>query len=964
MSTGPQWRLAHDLYLAASALEGNERQKFLDERCPDSTIRQQVEELLAGDTPVPLATGNHLGHYIILSKLGSGGMGSVYEAQDSRLNRNVAIKVLGGKHAGSAHQLAREAQAASSLNHPNIVTVYEIGRDGNVDFIAMERIVGDTLGKVIGKNGIELKRAIRIAIQIADALAAAHEAGIVHRDLKPGNVMITERELVKVLDFGLAKRIVSQSETPTETLTQPGKVFGTVAYMSPEQAQGVHLDGRSDIFSFGCVLYEMVTGQRAFHEEGDLMTLAAVVSKDPQPAAQLCPGLPDALARIIEICLRKKRTERWHHIADVKLMLEEAAKQLEAPIEEAAVSRAPAGWLSIALAGAAGIALTAGAFWLMGRRAPESVPVPVYSGAFRVTNDAGLTAFPALSRAGNLLAFASDRGNHGNLDIWIQQIGGREPLQVTHDTADCTDPDLSPEGTRVAYRSERSGGGIYVRPALGGEEVLVAPGGRNPKFSPDGKWIAYWEGHESGGYLPGSARAYIVEAGGGSPRPVGADMQAALYPVWSPKGDWLLVLGRQANDTSQASVDWWMVPADKGAPVRTNALARLHQQGLERPAWQTQLVPLAWFGDDRPKVLFAAGPLERTGDVGDLWEMELSPGAEARSPAAARLSGPGYYLQASIAPGPKTRLAFENLVWKVGVWQAKIDAETGKAASGLKDTDYQLLTESEPYAAGSALSRDGRALTFLTRHLGASVLRSRDLVARRDVTLISNGPRNSQISGDGNTVAYSDIEGSIFVMPALGGKIDKLCGPHCGNPMGLSSDGKLVTYEPWDSEDLMIWDALQRKQVVAAKRPENTVISGSRFSPDDQWIAFHAVATKEATSQIWVVRRDRNVPVDRKDWIAITDGQSDDRMPVWSPNGGLIYFISERDGFRCVWARKLDVSKKPVGDAFPVSHFHSARRSLKRIGPLALTGLAVAPGKILLSFGELTGNVWLEEWSR
>src|ERR1035438_6472502 len=232
-----------------------------------------------------MGPGRRLGHYEIQSRLGSGGMGTVYQALDTLLNRSVALKVLlPDQVEGTAGRgrLMREAQAASALNHPNIVTVYEIGHDADVDFIAMERVEGRTLGELAARR-LPLRAALEIAIQIADAMAAAHAAGIVHRDLKPGNIMVTERGLAKILDFGIAK-VASAGDadsSATQTLTMSGRILGTVAYMSPEQAAGKEVDWRSDIFSFGCVLYEMFTSCRAFHGDSDMATLAVVLAKDP-----------------------------------------------------------------------------------------------------------------------------------------------------------------------------------------------------------------------------------------------------------------------------------------------------------------------------------------------------------------------------------------------------------------------------------------------------------------------------------------------------------------------------------------------------------------------------------------------------------------------------------------------------------------------------------------------------------
>ena len=277
--------------------------------------------------------GRRLGHYEIQSKLGAGGMGTVYQALDTRLNRTVALKVLSpDRWEGTAGRgrLMREAQAASALNHPNIVTVYEIGHDAGVDFIAMERVEGRTLGE-LAVHRLTLREALPIAIQIADAMAAAHAAGIVHRDLKPGNIVVTERGLAKILDFGIAKvRAAGDAESnATQTLTLSGQIVGTVAYMSPEQAAGQDVDWRSDIFSFGCVLYEMITGRRAFQGDSDMATLAAVLAKEPAAARQFAPGLPQGLERIVDTCLCKKRGERWESMGDVKLLLVSALADLD-----------------------------------------------------------------------------------------------------------------------------------------------------------------------------------------------------------------------------------------------------------------------------------------------------------------------------------------------------------------------------------------------------------------------------------------------------------------------------------------------------------------------------------------------------------------------------------------------------------------------------------------------------------
>jgi len=275
--------------------------------------------------------GRTLGHYRIVEKLGEGGMGVVYKAQDQHLDRLVALKVLPPDKLTDRERRRRftqEAKAASALNHPHIITIHDIASDGGIDYIAMEYVAGQTLGELIPRKGLRLNEALKIAVQMADALAKAHSAGIIHRDLTPGNVMATDEGQVKVLDFGLAKLTEAMAladDEPTQTAkptTDEGTIVGTVAYMSPEQAEGKKVDARSDIFSFGAVLHEVVTGCRAFQGETRASTLAAVLKDEPKPASQVAVGLPREVDRLIRRRLHKDPAHRVQHMDDLGVALE------------------------------------------------------------------------------------------------------------------------------------------------------------------------------------------------------------------------------------------------------------------------------------------------------------------------------------------------------------------------------------------------------------------------------------------------------------------------------------------------------------------------------------------------------------------------------------------------------------------------------------------------------------------
>ena len=381
--------------------------------------------------------GRRLSHYEILARIGEGGMGVVYKARDTRLDRAAAIKILSSAATATAEQRQRftqEAKAASALNHPGIITIYDIASDQDVDFIAMEYVQGKTLEQLIDRKALTLKTALDYAVQAAQALVKAHAAGIIHRDLKPANIMVTDDGLVKILDFGVAKLTARGDEevdpaaaTVTRTmardaaLTVEGRIVGTVAYMSPEQATAQTIDARSDIFSFGAVLYEMVTGIRPFAEESSISTLTAVINQEPKRPSEISPRIPRELERIIVRCLRKDPARRFQHMDDVAVELEEV--RVESTTDVATAPPPVARW-SLPIVGAGLLALLTVAGWVFWAARDRSIP-PAAMRHEQLTSFPGDEGSPTLSPDGTHVAFVWNGENRNNRGIYVKQLGCR-----------------------------------------------------------------------------------------------------------------------------------------------------------------------------------------------------------------------------------------------------------------------------------------------------------------------------------------------------------------------------------------------------------------------------------------------------------------------------------------------------------------------------------------------------------
>ena len=517
---------------------------------------------------MPLSTGHRLGSFEILSPLGAGAMGEVYKARDKRLGRDVAIKVLNPEAIHSPDRRRRfetEARAASALNHPNILTLHDIGEENGSPYIVSELLEGQPLRDALKNGALPLRTVLDFAVQLAAGLAAAHAAGITHRDLKPENLFVLKDGRLKILDFGLAKALAAPGEadetvTLADALTSPGMILGTIPYMSPEQAMGQPIDFRSDQFSLGTILYEMIAGQRPFRAPDRVSLLAAIVKEDQPP---LAPGIPPPLRWIVERCLAKDLAARYASTADLHQdlrCLRDHLPELTANAQTIATAAPSTRWRIPALLTAA-LAVGASLSLML---VPASSPTP-----YRYTplaTDANDEQQPAWSPDGQTLTYIATIDGVGQ--VLTRSLNSSQPAQLTHGTESCADPFWAPDGTRIYYHTEST---IWSIGASGGAPQLVrdnsfkSPYRNRPvDISPDGRTLAYFQ-LEKGVYS-----LHFAPPAGGSSRayqrtPFPANFRFADGVRFSPNGKNLAVTLTRAISPGGMN-ELWIIPYPEGTP--------------------------------------------------------------------------------------------------------------------------------------------------------------------------------------------------------------------------------------------------------------------------------------------------------------------------------------------------------------------------------------------------------------
>jgi serine/threonine protein kinase len=795
-----------------------------------------------------LTSGAKLGPYEIQAPLGAGGMGEVYRATQSSLGRQVAIKVLASSSASDPERLRRfeqEARAASALNHPNIISIYDVGREGATSYLAMEFVDGRTLRDLLNAGPLGIKKSLQIAAQVADGLAKAHSAGIVHRDLKPDNVMVSRDGFVKILDFGLAKLTPgglddsSHSQTLTAAAggTQPGTVMGTAGYMSPEQARGAELDYRSDIFSFGSMLYEMVTGKPPFKEASSAQTLAAIIEDEPASIAEANPKAPVPLRWVIERCMAKDPDDRYSSTRDLARDLKSIGQHLSdastsGALPQAAVKAHRPKWLVPALLALGGMVLGAALMaWL---RPEQSVAPPTLHALTFSGNDYS----PSASPDGRTVAFVS--GRDGMLRIWLKQVESGSETVLTSGPAD-ESPHFSPDAAWVLFMRNRA---VYRLPTLGGDPRRVVDDAQDANWSPDARQVVFVR-NQTGGKI--GTDIGIASVADGAIRIIHhVDGELLQSPAWSPDGTTIVLVARLPGTAGTANRTLLVLSPD-GTNVRE----------LQCPLPGGALSGAAWTADSRHVVYVVP---ESPADVGGIFASAVS------SPGHVLLqdvkTGKARALFTAQAPSSTVdvagmgRLIFDNLSTHTNLKQTS--SEPGEPLNG------RWLTHGNSVDRQPFYSPDGEAVIFSSSRSGDVDIWevSTKTNALRRLTDHPASDWDPFITADNQHLLWSSNRSGhfeIWIADRDGNSPRQLShdGADAENPV-VTKDGWVV-YASGSPDHPGLWkmrlDGSDAKRVVAGN------LAWPDVSPDGKYVLYHTVINV-VRADIHVVRLVDGSPVD------------------------------------------------------------------------------------------------------
>jgi serine/threonine protein kinase/WD40 repeat protein len=723
---------------------------------------------------VTLEPGRRLGRYEVLDALGAGGMGEVYRARDMRLGRDVALKVLPVDVAldgDRRRRFEREARAVAALNHPAVLALHDVGEADGVAFIVTELLEGETLRERLGRGAVPCERVAAWGASVAEALAAAHERGIVHRDLKPENLFLTREGRLKVLDFGLAKELplaAGGEEDPTlPSPTRAGVVLGTLGYLSPEQARGEAIDGRSDLFSLGCVLYEALTGRRAFGGKTAPELIAAVLKDEPQDAASLRPDAPGGLTRVVHRCLAKERGARFQSASDLAFALHSIAQGSALPGRPAAGPPRPSR-RGILLALGVGLAGLAAGYWLRpSAEAPEPLVLALTPGTSR-------EASPAISPDGKFVAYLASV--EGRTDLWVQFVGGGPAVNLTagrglvvQSQATIGGPEISPDGSSIAIRTGPPDEpyelrGVWLIPApLGGPPRKLLDRAAGLRWSADGSRIVYMRPD------PARGDAILVARPDGTGERVLVPPAQGLHfhePTWSHDGAWVY-FNRGLMPNNDAPTEIWRVSSGGGDAERVVATQSVARDPLLTPDGRA----LVYAGD-------------QSGGALNLWWRPLRGGRERRL-----TRGAGDYLAPRISRDGR-RLVCEA---RTSVGSLRV-LDLRAPLSGLG----HVLTGAGAEDGAPSSARTGR-IAFSSARSGTYDVWTSDADGADPRPLTSDAEVDSlpAISPDGSRVAFVSSRGGrrgLWLVPAEGGAPRLLLPVDVVDRPSWSPDGRALVY--------------------------------------------------------------------------------------------------------------------------------------------------------------------------
>jgi serine/threonine protein kinase len=812
---------------------------------------------------MPLPPASRLGPYEIVAPLGVGGMGEVHRARDTRLGREVAIKVL-PQHLSANPALRarfeREARTISQLDHPHICTLYDVGHQDGTDYLVMELLEGQSLAHRLDKGALPLAEVLTLGRQIAEALDRAHRGGIVHRDLKPGNVMLV-RTGAKLLDFGLARSVglaptdgpMSHSPTMSRPLTAEGAIVGTFQYMAPEQLEGKEADARSDLWALGCVLYEMATGARPFAGESQASLIAAIMTSEPRPMMELEPVTPPGLEKLVRQCLKKDPESRPQSARDVAFILDLIASEslgATAVSHRAASTRARRStpWIQAAIA----VAILAAGF-VAGRLTTSpaseesSIRVSTLSQGTRDTE-------PAVSPDGRLIAFSAVRQN--GQGIWLMDMVTRSEVKLTHEADHF--PRFSADGGSILFtRLERGTQSLWRIPVIGGAPRLLLKDASDADPSPDGNWIAYIAGSDSAGLR---ARLMVAKADGTGGRELWSRGDVLLTsPRWSPDARRISLISVSSQNTPNAVV---VVDASRGssrvypAPTRaalSNAIwdasgnALIVAEGVGVTALQRGSPGRLLRLDARSGQYRSLGWLENFPSLIDLLPdgrlilSSLTVRQNLREVAldAQRLvdgrwltSGLAMDRQPVYSPDGKAVMFSSNRGGTLDLWEVSV--ETG---------EMHRVTDDPEDDWDPAYSPDGRSIVWCSARSGAYEIWTarRDGSGPRQVSHDSLDAENPSVSPDNRWVLYSSANGDksgLWQVPLAGGDGEQVLRGGTLIP-DLSPDGRhvsVITAVGTLAAELSVFDLSERKPLSAGVPlhvfPGTVQMGRSRITPD------------------------------------------------------------------------------------------------------------------------------------